>query len=406
MLKNRTNNPKSSNIQLLLQQKKYAAAITVLKKNLIFSLNKKSDLKKIALCYYHLKDYKNSLTYLHQSDLSDVDILMAISQSYYYLGDMINMQKFGKQVITHKMQQYTPTHQDITLPSIPPLSSDPQKNIISFSIFGNNSRYCETAILNVKEAKEIYPHWLCRFYIDDTVPAAVIQRLEQEGAQIIQVEPTLANKINGLFWRFLVIDDPSVERFMIRDADSLISLREAAAVQDWLNSQKHFHVMRDSFAHTELIMAGMWGGCNGIIQNIQQMIIDFLNSHQHQIKREYDQHFLRLCIWPYIEKSYCHHDSTFEIPNSAQFPAHDLKHQYEQNRNFHVGWDINSTISLPSNKKNGEPFQWQVLDQQNNIICQYSNRVENEKFNMIVPIPYLNHLNLKIWTVKILEIGE
>lgn len=60
------------------------------------------------------------------------------------------------------------------------------------------------------------------------------------------------------------MDDPTIKRFLIRDADSIVSHREKAAVDAWLKSDKWFHLMRDNYSHTELILAGMWGGCTGI----------------------------------------------------------------------------------------------------------------------------------------------
>ena len=38
--------------------------------------------------------------------------------------------------------------------------------------------------------------------------------------------------------------------------------REQAAVQEWLDSNLTFHVMRDSPHHSTAILAGMWGGDN------------------------------------------------------------------------------------------------------------------------------------------------
>lgn len=69
----------------------------------------------------------------------------------------------------------------------PAFSANPQENIIAFSLFGANPRYCETSILNIQLAKQIYPEWTCRFYVDDTVPVLVQQRLKEKGAQVIQV---------------------------------------------------------------------------------------------------------------------------------------------------------------------------------------------------------------------------
>ncbi len=58
-------------------------------------------------------------------------------------------------------------------------------------------------------------------------------------------------------WRFLLMDDQSVKRFIIRAADSLLSEQEAAAVETWLASPYWFHNMCDYFSHINLLLAGM-----------------------------------------------------------------------------------------------------------------------------------------------------
>ena len=77
---------------------------------------------------------------------------------------------------------------------------------------------------------------------------------------------------SGLFWRFLVEDDPDVDIYLVRDADSVINVKERWAVADWLNSGKAFHVMRDNPQHSELMLAGMWGAHRGNIGGMRKRI--------------------------------------------------------------------------------------------------------------------------------------
>jgi hypothetical protein len=61
------------------------------------------------------------------------------------------------------------------------------------------------------------PHvgWVPRFYVDFTVPQDVINQLEHLRAEIIveaRQETATRGAIRGMFWRFLVADDPSVDR--------------------------------------------------------------------------------------------------------------------------------------------------------------------------------------------------
>ena len=156
----------------------------------------------------------------------------------------------------------------------------PEENIIAFSLFGANPRYCEPAVVNAQVTRELFKGWTCRVYLDDTVPQHVHRRLREAGAQLVEMNSKGPNPINPLMWRFLVIDDPSVKRFLLRDADSLLSEREAAAVEAWLDSPFLFHHMRDYCSHTELILAGLWGGCTGILPNIERAMSDYTSKRR------------------------------------------------------------------------------------------------------------------------------
>jgi len=55
------------------------------------------------------------------------------------------------------------------------------------------------------------------------------------------------------------LDDPNVNRVIIRDIDSLASERELHMVTDWIASKKKLHIIRDHPLHQVLILGGMWG---------------------------------------------------------------------------------------------------------------------------------------------------
>jgi len=68
-------------------------------------------------------------------------------------------------------------------------------------------------------------------------------------------------------WRFLPLMDPTVDRMLSRDMDSLITAREVAAVHQWLDSDASFHLMHDHPFHCGLLLLG------GIIVIPTQLII-------------------------------------------------------------------------------------------------------------------------------------
>ena len=60
-------------------------------------------------------------------------------------------------------------------------ADDPSLNIIAFSLWGDGEKYLNGALENARLAPEIYPHWTCRFYCDDTVPKPVRDQLACAG---------------------------------------------------------------------------------------------------------------------------------------------------------------------------------------------------------------------------------
>jgi len=195
-------------------------------------------------------------------------------------------------------------------------SAQANKNIISFSLWGNKAEYIEGAILNATLAPVIYPEWKCRFYCDTSVTPKVIEKLRSLGSEVRVLDKNTL-PFFGLFWRFFVAEDPEVDRFIIRDCDCIISCQERVAVDEWIASGKHFHIMRDYASHTELIHAGMWGGVRNSIPKVSELIVDY---YDHQAKeRTIDQRFLRHYIWPIAKQNNLCHDSHYSFDNSEKF---------------------------------------------------------------------------------------
>ncbi len=199
--------------------------------------------------------------------------------------------------------------------------SAPERNVVCFSLWGNNPKYTLHAVLNAKRVPQIYPGWSARFYIDSSVPAEIVRALRDYGARVIEVEDDPRTHLK-LFWRFLASDDPGVERFLCRDCDAVVNEREAAAVNEWLSSGRRFHVMRDHPEHAELMMAGMWGGVAGLLPTLTEQAIQYYETHQPKW-RWVDQDFLRDRVWPLIREDCLVHDSVYSMGDDCRdFPAH------------------------------------------------------------------------------------
>ena len=207
-----------------------------------------------------------------------------------------------------------------TMPAAPPPPFDasrPERNVIAYSLWGANPRYLVTAERNARIARDLYPGWTCRFYQDDTVPQASLAALCAAGAECVAMPRHLA--MEGLMWRFLVAGDAGVDRFLVRDADSLLTVQERVAVDDWLASGKRFHLMRDWYSHTDLILAGLWDGTGGILTGIAARIAAYVGVND-RIDRKLDQRFLADIVWPSIHGDCLSHDSYFGCFDARPFP--------------------------------------------------------------------------------------
>ena len=195
------------------------------------------------------------------------------------------------------------------------------KKVLSFSLWGNKPMYTTGAIRNAEDAKTVYPDFECWFYVhQQTVPKEIIEKLQEFDNTKLIFKTGDINDINlkPRMWRFEAIDDPEVEIMMSRDTDTRFTLREKLAVDEWLNSGKNFHIMRDHPLHEQKMMAGMFG-----VKKIPQtrewkpLIDHFKPNHPYF----YDQDFLRMVIYPHIKDNAVIH-ATFHKhePNCRNFP--------------------------------------------------------------------------------------
>jgi hypothetical protein len=172
------------------------------------------------------------------------------------------------------------------------------KHIVAMSLWGReDSSYARGALLNAREMQVIYPGWTLRVYTDGT-PAGTIAKLAAGGAEIVKM-PTPETEVRGMFWRFLAISEPDAT-VHLRDADSLVNVREAAAVADWMSTGTLAYGMRDHEHHGSwALMGGMWGIRGGAVPDIEKKIAAWGQWH----RRPYDMIFLRDKIQPIIQHS-------------------------------------------------------------------------------------------------------
>lgn len=198
--------------------------------------------------------------------------------------------------------------------------------VIAFSLWGDDPRYTLGALQNASLAKLVYPDWMCRFYVGKDTPTHIVNLLSEfNNVEIIYQEDEGGVGL-GTLWRFAAASDPEVEVLIVRDCDSRLWFREKAAVEEWLESDKDFHIMRDNHQHTTPILAGMWGVKGFLLKDIKEWMNDYLSEDFWQV----DQNFLRDVVYPKIKGNAFVHDEFFEnepFP-TARDPLHFVGQAY------------------------------------------------------------------------------
>jgi hypothetical protein len=202
---------------------------------------------------------------------------------------------------------------------------------ISYSLWGANKVYSYGVIENVLDAKKYYEGWIVRVHYNDTVPTNIIDWLKKQDNVEVVHHPGTKAKASNTLWRFedLFIKDAIT---VVRDADSRITERELVLVNEWLQSDKDFHIVRDHKHHTCPIIAGAFGVRNNCLEyigvptgarNVNQPPLQFLpgldlmNNFLRNLPEErdvyiVDQMFLFAYVYPYIANKsmiHCSHNA-------------------------------------------------------------------------------------------------
>lgn len=281
-------------------------------------------LKNIGVCYSRAGAAAEAREWLLRAverDAADPNLHDSLADVLHRLGDEDKARAHGEKSLLLKDQEAatSPALHDPTGCPIPPFDPKrPERNVIAFSLWGTATRYLEGALQNARLAPHIYPGWRCRFYVDGSVPDRIQAALLAAGADILRM-PDQSRQYDGLFWRFLAAFDPAIDRYLVRDADSLINIRERLAVDAWLDSGRHFHVMRDHHTHTDTMLAGLWGGVSGALPDLSPRFADYLDAANKTANC--DQKFLRQCVWPSARQSALTHDSRHTVLEAQAFPG-------------------------------------------------------------------------------------
>ena len=148
--------------------------------------------------------------------------------------------------------------------------------ILAFSLYGDDPIYTIGAIKNSILHKNIFSDWEMRVYHNNTVPENVLEQLKNNGVNLIFPYTTLFRS------------------------------------NEWVESDKDFHIIREHpVGHNWVINAGMWGCKGGVINNIRNIMNDFLSRFDSRNNKYSDQIFLKEVVYPMTPNKVIVHDEFF-----------------------------------------------------------------------------------------------
>ncbi|XP_057303844.1 uncharacterized protein LOC130641169 [Hydractinia symbiolongicarpus] len=231
-------------------------------------------------------------------------------------------------------------------PGMPSLCAKSDKKVVgqkilSYSLYGKwaeDSHWTNMMDILSGEAANstLYSDWIIRLYHDEKLPKNRIFALSGKHKNLrfcdIRNIPSYGDLsgVSGREWRFLPIGDKTVDVTCVRDIDSPLLKREFDAVQQWLDSEKLFHCMRDHPQHGGWrVLAGLFCFRNSKNETVSDLVFNAIRKHGYHKNetfepfKESDQTLLRDFVWPLVRHDSMQHDgySCERYPESYPFPS-------------------------------------------------------------------------------------
>ncbi|ETX09368.1 hypothetical protein MUS1_10320 [Marinomonas ushuaiensis DSM 15871] len=377
---------------ILFQKGEFPRALELYKK--LYQLTKDPRALQLqSVCQYRLKRFEDAirlaelaLKAFHNIGQQDIATLENLTEINGVFGNLKESERYGKIVLQLKdeftMTSFNKTNHLNVSEGFEETVLNGTKKIISFSLYGGLPRYCENAILNVEAAKLLLPDFICRFYIDDSVPGHVVTRLKDEGAEVITVDEE-SMSLPGTMWRFLVFDDPEVSLALCRDCDSIVSIREKPLVDEWLASKLNAHVIRDFHSHCELMLAGLFSIKAGVVSHVKQAMLGYVAKQK--VNFHTDQIFLRQFFWPLIKPSLLTHDRCFQY---GEFLGKSKLGEPVSSVD-HIGANMGAlAYNIKVDAKDNSIAVWHFVNSDGVRFAEYQSITKNKSFSASIPHDY------------------
>jgi len=149
---------------------------------------------------------------------------------------------------------------------------------ISFCLYGDDLKYYKGAEKNLILINELLPDWTpVIYYSPSNFRLEFLDTLKELGGHLIDVSTIEISKYltYPMFWRYLIFFESGYS--IVRDLDSRISEREVNYINNWVNSELDYFIIRDHPWHSLVP-----GGLVGLKLNddkIKNFFIDFVKNN-------------------------------------------------------------------------------------------------------------------------------
>lgn len=130
---------------------------------------------------------------------------------------------------------------------------------ISFCLYGDDLKYYKGAEKNLILIKELLPDWIpVIYYSPSNFRIEFLDILKELGGRLVDVSTIEISKYltYPMFWRYLIFFETGYS--IVRDLDSRISEREVKYINNWVNSELDYFIIRDHPWHS-LVPGGLVG---------------------------------------------------------------------------------------------------------------------------------------------------
>lgn len=180
---------------------------------------------------------------------------------------------------------------------------------IAYSLYGNYNKYNINLIKSLQVIPKFNKSWVPRVYVGGDITNSLVNELVALGAEVyimgsckvkvgedhdvLKFKPDAPLGHEGAVWRFL----PAAEKypFLSLDADDVFEKKYADKMNLLLASNKDFI----NFSRMKIglpMMAGLWGGKNSCIPDIQERIDKYFETGFG-----FDEAFLKKEVWPLLK---------------------------------------------------------------------------------------------------------